>query len=309
MSKKLPSFQFYTGDWMKDPALRAVSLSARGLWVDMLCLMFESARRGYLVHANGNFVSSAQLARMVGCACDEVDAHLKELEDCGVFSRTKDGIIYNRRMERDERKRQLCVEAGKRGGNPILIEKGLTLKGELKGEVNPGLKPKLTPSSSSSSSSSKQLLCKIDKSNFANKPDFENSISKNPEPAVTEKKKSKRKPDLSDDEWLTSLKNNPAYSHINFEVELGKLDAWLQTARGRGKQKTRARILYWLNGVERPLKTEDPVKQTEKPTLTTNSVLPKPLTEEEREKSDAARIKAMSDARIMIHGLSEKLTI
>jgi hypothetical protein len=44
---KLPSFQFYPGDWMKDPALRSVSLEARGLWIDMLCLLFESGRRGY----------------------------------------------------------------------------------------------------------------------------------------------------------------------------------------------------------------------------------------------------------------------
>ncbi len=43
---KLPSFQFYPGDWMKDPALRSVSLEARGLWMDMLCLLFESVRRG-----------------------------------------------------------------------------------------------------------------------------------------------------------------------------------------------------------------------------------------------------------------------
>ncbi len=43
---KLPSFQFYPGDWMKDPSLRSVSLEARGLWMDMLCLLFESVRRG-----------------------------------------------------------------------------------------------------------------------------------------------------------------------------------------------------------------------------------------------------------------------
>ena len=42
---KLPSFQFYPGDWMKDPGLRSVSLEARGLWIDMLCLLFESGRR------------------------------------------------------------------------------------------------------------------------------------------------------------------------------------------------------------------------------------------------------------------------
>ena len=44
---------FYPGDWFKDPALRSVSLAARGLWIDMLCLMFEGDHRGYLPHATG----------------------------------------------------------------------------------------------------------------------------------------------------------------------------------------------------------------------------------------------------------------
>jgi hypothetical protein len=64
---KLPFFKFYPGDWMKDPALRSVSIAARGLWIDMLCLMHESDRRGYLQHATGKPVTAEQLARMTGC--------------------------------------------------------------------------------------------------------------------------------------------------------------------------------------------------------------------------------------------------
>ncbi|MGH9426767.1 MAG: hypothetical protein ACRD2L_10770, partial [Terriglobia bacterium] len=33
---------------MKDPATRSCSLEARGLWMDLLCLMWECPRRGYL---------------------------------------------------------------------------------------------------------------------------------------------------------------------------------------------------------------------------------------------------------------------
>ena len=43
---KLPSFGSIPADWMKDPALRSVSLEARGLWMDMLCLLFESVAQG-----------------------------------------------------------------------------------------------------------------------------------------------------------------------------------------------------------------------------------------------------------------------
>jgi biotin operon repressor len=123
---KFPASQWYWADWMKDPAVRSVSYAARGLWMDMLSLMHESDRRGYL-QVNGKFVSAELLARMTGGSTDEVSRLLQELEDSGVFSRSDDGCIYSRRMVRDERKRALCSEAGKKGGgNP-------TFKGDPKG--------------------------------------------------------------------------------------------------------------------------------------------------------------------------------
>ena len=138
---------FYTGDWLKDPALRACSLSARGLWIDLLCLMHESDRRGYLQHATGKPVSLEQAARMTGGSTDEVSRLLQELEDSGVFSRLKDGTIYSRRMVADEHKRAACRDAGRRGGNPTL--KGHP-KGGSKGDPKGGSNPNPTPSYSSS---------------------------------------------------------------------------------------------------------------------------------------------------------------
>lgn len=143
---KLPSFQFYPGDWLKDPAVRSVCLEARGLWIDMLCLMHESVRRGFLQHASGKPVTPDQLARMTGCSTEQVSRLLQELETSGVFSRSPHGIIYSRRILRDEKKRRLCQKAGKKGGNPVLLT--------LKGVVNDRQKRKPTPSSSSSSSTS-----------------------------------------------------------------------------------------------------------------------------------------------------------
>lgn len=150
MQMKLPAFQFYPGDWMKDPAVRAVSLAARGLWIDMLCLMHESSRRGYLQHESGGPVIAEQLARMTGCSPEQVEVLLSELESVGVFSRAERSVIYCRRMVRDERKRELCAEAGKRGGNP-------TLKGQSKGGFKGDANPPPTPSSSSSASAQSPL--------------------------------------------------------------------------------------------------------------------------------------------------------
>jgi len=97
--------QWYTGDWLKDPGVRSVSLAARGLWIDMLSLMFECDRKGYL-SLSGKPMSADHLARMVGASTDEVSRLLTELETSGVFSRTDDGMIFNRRMVRDEESRE-----------------------------------------------------------------------------------------------------------------------------------------------------------------------------------------------------------
>lgn len=118
--KKLPAMQFYTGDWMKDPALRSVSSSARGLWIDMLCLMHDSDRRGYL-QVNGKPVSLEMLARMTGNETEQVSRDLQELENSGVYSCTEHGTIFCRRMVRDEARRQRLRENGKKGGNPALL--------------------------------------------------------------------------------------------------------------------------------------------------------------------------------------------
>jgi len=69
-------------------------------------------------------------------------------------------------------------------------------------------------------------------------------------------------PQLSDSDFLNTLKNNPAYKHINLDQELGKMDAWLLTNKGR--QKTRRFIVRWLNRIDKPLETKS-ATQTVRP--------------------------------------------
>lgn len=117
---KKPAFQFYPGDWMKDPELRSVSVAARGLWIDMLCLMFESSQRGYLL-INGKAPSEMQLTRMVGCTGDELNRYLNELKDAGVVSLTGTLVLFSRRMVRDAEISNKRSKCGKMGGNPNLL--------------------------------------------------------------------------------------------------------------------------------------------------------------------------------------------
>ena len=114
-TNKMPAILFYTGDWLKDPAVRCCSLEARGLWIEMLCLMYESPKRGYLSLANGEAVSDVQLSRMVGASPEDVKRLTSELRACGVFSDTDDGIVFSRRMVSDELQRADKSRAGKKG--------------------------------------------------------------------------------------------------------------------------------------------------------------------------------------------------
>lgn len=114
-----PWFKFYPSDWRADPALRMCSLAARGLWMEMLCLMHEASPRGSLL-INGLPVSTKQLASLVGVSEREIVGCLGQLESAGVFSREDSGTIYSRRMRRDDEKAARDKANGKGGGNPSL---------------------------------------------------------------------------------------------------------------------------------------------------------------------------------------------
>ena len=98
---KRPSFQFYPGDWLTDVALRRCSPPARALWIDMLCLMHSCEPRGWLKTGSLPF-TVAEIAGSTGLAVAQCSKLLAELESKGVPSRTADGVIYSRRMVRDE---------------------------------------------------------------------------------------------------------------------------------------------------------------------------------------------------------------
>ena len=82
-----------------------------------------------------------------------------------------------------------------------------------------------------------------------------------------DKEEDKEKPSTTNESFLKSLKDNPAYKHINIDHELGKMDAWLSTRPGR--QKTRRFMVNWLNKIEKPFvvpkKKEGPYKPPERP--------------------------------------------
>jgi len=113
MPASAPWMKFYPRDWRGDQALRLCSLAARGLWIEMMAVMHEAQPYGHLV-VNGRAVNEAQLGRMVGASEDYVRELLDELEAAGVFSRNRSGVIYSRRMTRDEKSSKTGRKAAKK---------------------------------------------------------------------------------------------------------------------------------------------------------------------------------------------------
>lgn len=141
---KMPAMQFYPADWRKDLAVQALGYFERGVWFEMLCLMHESNERGVLL-LNGSPMSDAMVARLLGLDNQTFNQTLTTLLTYGVAKRREDdNAIYSKRMVADEKLCQIRREAGKLGGNPVLLNQNPTT----------GDKQNPTPSSSSSSSSS-----------------------------------------------------------------------------------------------------------------------------------------------------------
>lgn len=115
-----PAQQWYWDDWFSAFDVRLCSLAARGLWIDMLGIMYKAEIRGTLT-INGRQIDSKTLAKIVGDTMANTDEYLKELENQDVFSRLEDNTIICRRMFRESgRKDQISKIrslAGKKGAD------------------------------------------------------------------------------------------------------------------------------------------------------------------------------------------------
>lgn len=144
-SPKLPAIQWYVGDWRKDPGVQALDYEHRGVWFEILMLMWESEYRGKLL-LNSAPIPDEALARLLGLPLDKTKQIVSTLLEYGVADREADTqALYCRRMVRDEVERRQKVRSGRLGGQA-------TQQARRQAEGQPI--GKRTPTSSVSSSSS-----------------------------------------------------------------------------------------------------------------------------------------------------------
>lgn len=95
---KLPAIQFYPGDWHRDVGVQSLTLEERGAWFEILLIMHDSEKRGYL-SMNGKPIDEETLAVYLRCDLAKVRQTLGKILANGVASTDREtGMIFCRRM-------------------------------------------------------------------------------------------------------------------------------------------------------------------------------------------------------------------
>jgi len=166
--RKAPAFQFYPGDWMRDLSLRSCTVTSRGMWIDLLCLMWDGEPRGFL-RVGGRAIGAKEISRLLGVKLSVVESSLADLKAHGVSSAAEDGALYSRRMVRDERVREVRASGGPKGAEfgPQGAEYGAKggrpktpLNGDGKGgfDIPPSCSAEKPPPASASASASGSVV-------------------------------------------------------------------------------------------------------------------------------------------------------
>lgn len=103
---KLPAYLHWAKDWLTDVDLCRCSKAAKGVWIDVLDIMFLNCIRGVACSDDGSPWSDEDLARAIGGDLSENVTCIRELLTKGVAHRNNRGAIFSRRMVNDEKERQ-----------------------------------------------------------------------------------------------------------------------------------------------------------------------------------------------------------
>ena len=159
-SSKKPAFQLYPGDWKKDPGVQCLDLEHKGAWIELMLTMHESENIGRLI-INGRPMPINGIANILAVSEEKAQKIIDKILELGVASKDpKTGIIYSRRMIRDQKLSQIRRVSGSLGGNPALLQ--IKKRKALEDLLN--LTPIPTTSTSSSSSTSSILITDIKQS-------------------------------------------------------------------------------------------------------------------------------------------------
>ena len=64
---KSPSFQFYPGDWFREPGLKRVGLNVRGAWAELLMIMWDETPQGRIQTHIGGYAQTWRIDLKEAC--------------------------------------------------------------------------------------------------------------------------------------------------------------------------------------------------------------------------------------------------
>jgi hypothetical protein len=107
--------KFYWLKWRGNANLARCSKAAKGVWMDMLSLMFQCEVRGVL-STGGEPWSDEEIAAAIGGDIGENLSCIHELTSKSVAKRNNRGAIYSHRMVVEQQLRKERASAGRKGG-------------------------------------------------------------------------------------------------------------------------------------------------------------------------------------------------
>lgn len=101
-----------TGEWLDSPRVNTLSYDVRGIWLTLLCYMWDSPTRGIMAHSNGKPYTKEQILREL-----QIDPiSLEILIESGLLAIDNNGAYHSPEMVRKERISSVRRNAGRKGG-------------------------------------------------------------------------------------------------------------------------------------------------------------------------------------------------
>jgi hypothetical protein len=105
--------------------------------------------------------------------------------------------------------------------------------------------------------------------NFRNKQNETDTVTgeeKREEEKRKEKKRRENNKEKKEEDitvFVQTLKQNTAYSGIDIDREIGKMQAWLATPKGKGRKLSKGFMVNWLNKIDAPIDIREDDKRWE----------------------------------------------
>jgi hypothetical protein len=221
---KLPFLQFYPSDYLVDT--RILTLSARGAWVDILCVLHGSSTRGTATFpvrgwsrimgvSDAEFVTTIEeidamkVGNVIRCSNGDVTITCRRMLNEAITREQTRLRVQNHRNKERNNERNASSNAKETPNKSEVISQKLEEEGESDADAPP--------------------------------PDF--SLEDSPD----EDQKPKKQPKQTDEQWLAELATSSAYRGIDVRREHAKALVW---AAANKKTMSRRRFINWVNRCE-----------------------------------------------------------